>query len=231
MKLQKGLDDLIIKYSVGTAAALSESGESAVINGEEYPLLPWESERRFYEMKNTFETRLGNPCTFRVGYTAHRGTDLFALLRREIGVIEYVLSSDIKSIYAVRGGSAMNCIATAANGCICTLELAATLCAEDKEIDKHELMTDAGHTCDRVVDTQIPQESIYVYGESRAVYTDTDAELYGFSEREAAIVRNALALAKSPSAREHNRAKSAHIGSVVRACAESLETCLESEVK
>ena len=143
MKLQKGLDDLIIKYSVGTAAALSESGESTVINGEEYPLLPWESERRFYEMKNTFETRLGNPCTFRVGYTAHRGTDLFALLRREIGVIEYVLSSDIKSIYAVRGGSAMNCIATAANGCICTLELAATLCAEDKEIDKHELMTDA----------------------------------------------------------------------------------------
>lgn len=231
MNLQKGLDDLLTKYSVGTGAALSENGEGVVIDGAEYPLLPWESERRFFEMKNTFATRLGNACTFRVGYTAHKGTDLFALLRREIGVIEYVLSSDIKSIYAIRGGNAMNCIATAGNGCICTLELAATLCTDEKEIDKHELMTDAGHTCDRVVDTQIPQESIYVYGANRAVYTDTDAELYGMSEREAAIVRNAFSLAKCACTRESNRARSAHLDAVVKACAESLETGLESEVE
>ena len=159
--MQKGLNLLIDKYSVDKKAVLNADGKTVVINGKEIPLLPWESERRIIELRNlVVNGRLGNMCTYRIGHTAKKGTDLFDLLAREVGILEFTVNSIAKEIFAIAGKNTMNCIVETENGCVCTIELGATLEEGQKEIDKHEIITDNGVGCDRVVDTQMPQDSI-----------------------------------------------------------------------
>ena len=116
----------------------------------------------------------------------------------------------------------MNCILETENGCVCTLELAATLEEGAKHIDKHEIITDGGVACDRVVDTQVPQSSVYVFGKCGATYTDTDAELYAHSECEINRIRNAFMLAKTPAARAEYKLKEKHLDAVLDAARASL---------
>ncbi len=223
--MQKGLNYLLKKYSVSAEATLSENGKTVTVNGDAIPVLPWESERRMIELRNlVVQKRVGNMCTYRIGHTTTRGGDLFSLLEREIGVLEFTVDSRVKEIFAIAGQSTMNCIAETENGCVCTIELGATLENGQSDIDKHEIITDNGVACDRVVDTQIPQNSIYVFGKSGTLYTDTDAELYGYAEIEINTIRNAFALAKDEALREAAKEKHAHISKVVDAAKESLRT-------
>ena len=225
IKMQKGLNYLLEKYSVEKEAILSPDGKSANISGVSIPVLPWESERRFIELRGLVMTgRLGNMCTYRIGHTAEKGKDLFELLAREIGILEFTVNSEVKEIFAIAGNNTMNCIAETENGCVCTIELGATLEAGEGDIDKHEIITDAGVACDRVVDTQMPQKSIYVYGKKNQVFVDTDAELYGYSEGEINTIRNAFLLAKSEEACKENAVKWAHITKVTEAAAHYLKT-------
>ena len=223
--MQKGLDLLLNKYSVPAKATLSVDGKTVEIDGKEIPVLPWESERRFIELRNLVLTgRLGNMCTYRIGHTSKKGADLFTLLAREVGILEFTVNSKAKEIFAIAGGNAMNCIVETENGCVCTIELGATLEDGQKDVDKHEIITDNGVACDRVVDTQMPQESIYVFGKKESVYCDTDAELYGYSEIEINTIRNAFALCKSAELRAANAEKWAHIQKVAEAAKTSLAT-------
>lgn len=221
--MQKGLDLLLSKYSVEEKAYFSSSGKTVNIANKIYPVLPYESERRFIEMRNlVLNGRLGNMCTYRIGHTSKKGSDLFEMLKREIGILEFTVNSTVKEIFAISSGNAMNCIAETENGCVCTIELGATLEEGQKDVDKHEIITDNGVACDRVVDTQNPQESIYVYGKNELTFTDTDAELYGYSEIEINTIRNAFAIAKSKAQREANAVKEEHIEKVVEAAKLSL---------
>lgn len=223
--MQKGLNLLLDKYSVSTEAVLSADGREVMVNGVHVPVLSWESERRFIELRNLVVLgRLGNMCTYRIGHTAKKGTDLFALLAREIGILEFTVNSVAKEIFAISGKNTMNCIVETENGCICTIELGATLEEGQREIDKHEIITDNGVGCDRVVDTQMPQESIYVFGKEKHAFMDTDAELYGYSEAEINVIRNAFAVAKSDDTKKTNAEKWAHIQNVVSAAKTSLAT-------
>lgn len=223
--MQKGLNYLLEKYSVSADAKLADNGKTLTIDGEVIPTLPWESERRFIELRNLVTLgRVGNMCTYRIGHTSKKGTDLFAMLAREIGILEFTVNSTVTEIFAIAGVNTMNCIAETANGCVCTIELGATLEADAADIDKHEIITDNGVACDRVVDTQIPQNSIYVFGKKDLVYCDTDAELYGYSEIEINTIRNAFALAKNEQARAAVKEKFAHIEAVVEAAKKSLDT-------
>lgn len=223
--MQRGLDYLQEKYSVGESAVLSGDGALVKIGGEDYPLLPWEAERRIIELRNLVVThRVGNMCTYRIGHTTTRGADLYDLLAREIGILEFTTNSTVIEIFAITGHSTMNCIAETDNGCVCTIELAATLPSGEADIDKHEIITDNGVACDRVVDTQVPQSSIYVFGKDAARYQDTDAELYGYTEGEINRIRYAHLLAKSPEARAAAREKYEHIVEVVNAARLSADT-------
>ena len=223
--MQKGLNYLLDKYSVSVDAKLSNDGKVLAVNGESIPTLPWESERRFVELRNlVILGRVGNMCTYRIGHTARKGSDLFDLLAREVGILEFTVDSRVKEIFAICGTNTMNCIAETENGCVCTIELGATLNEDTADIDKHEIITDNGVACDRVVDTQVPQSSIYVFGKNDAVYCDTDAELYGYSEIEINTIRNAFALSKSEEARSLAKEKYAHIQAVVEAAKRSLST-------
>ena len=223
--MQKGLDLLLNKYSVKSVAELSKDGKNVKIDGEIIPVLPWESERRFIELRNLVVTgRLGNMCTYRIGHTAKKGTDLMEVLAREIGIVEFTVNSTVKEIFAIAGKNTMNCIVETENGCVCTIELGATLDGEQNDIDKHEIITDNGVGCDRVVDTQMPQQSIYLFGEKKTAFTDTDAELFGYEEIQINTIRNAFALAKSAELRKDNQAKWAHIEKVIESAKVSLET-------
>lgn len=221
--MQKGLNLLLEKYSVSAKAVLSADGKTVEIDGEKIPVLPWESERRFIELRNlVLSGRLGNMCTYRIGRTSKKGTSLTEMLVREIGILEFTVDSTVKEIFAIAGKNSMNCIAETANGCVCTIELGATLEKGQKDVDKHEIITDNGVACDRVVDTQTPQASVYVFGKNEQTYTDTDAELYGYSEAEINTIRNAFAAARSADVRKANAAKLAHIQKVEDACKKSL---------
>ena len=223
--MQKGLDLLLNKYSVSAKAVLSADGKTVVIDGKEVPVLPWESERRIIELRNLVVTgRLGNMCTYRIGHTAKKGTDLFEMLAREVGILEFTVNSTAKEVFAIAGKNTMNCIVETENGCVCTIELGATLDEGQRDIDKHEIITDNGVGCDRVVDTQMPQESIYVYGKNKQAFMDTDSELYGYAEIQINTIRNAFAAAKNVAVQEANVAKWAHIQKVVAAAKASLAT-------
>lgn len=221
--MQKGLNYLLKKYSVDSEAQISADGKRVTVSGEDIGLLPFESERRFVELRGLVTGgRVGNMCTYRIGHTAPKGTDLMALLYREAGIVEFTVDSKIKEVFAIAGGSAMNCILETENGCVCTVELAATLEEGARHIDKHEIITDSGVACDRVVDTQVPQSSVYVFGKESVSYTDTDAELYGYSECEINRIRNAFMLAKLPEKRAEYKAKEKHLLAVVEAAKRSL---------
>ena len=222
--MQKGLDLLLTKYSAPDKATFKEDG-FVEICGEKYPTLPWESERRFIELRNLVLTgRLGNMCTYRIGHTSSKGANLYNLLFREIGILEFTVNSPVKEIFAIGGSNTMNCIAETENGCVCTIELGATLKNGEADVDKHEIITDSGVACDRVVDTQVPQSSIYVYGKNEATYLDTDAELYGYTENEINTIRNAFLLASKKEMREAAADKYEHIAKVVAAAQKSIET-------
>lgn len=223
--MQNGLELLLNKYSVSAKAVLSAEGKTVAIDEKEVPVLSWESERRIIELRNLVVTgRLGNMCTYRIGHTAKKGTDLFELLAREVGILEFTVNSTAKEIFAIAGKNTMNCIVETENGCVCTIELGATLEAGQKDIDKHEIITDNGVACDRVVDTQMPQDSIYVFGKNKQAFMDTDAELYGYSETEINTIRNAFSAAKNMDVQTANAAKWAHIQKVIAAAKVSLAT-------
>ena len=223
--MQKGLNLLLEKYSVANTAVLSADGKTVAINGKNVPVLPWESERRIIELRNLVVTgRMGNMCTYRIGRTTKKGTDLFEMFAREVGILEFTVNSVAKEIFAIAGKNTMNCIVETENGCVCTIELGATLEEGQRDIDKHEIITDSGVACDRVVDTQVPQESIYVYGKNKQAFMDTDAELFGYEEIQINTIRNAFAVAKSEELCKANTAKWAHIQKVVEGAKKSLAT-------
>ncbi len=223
--MQKGLSLLLEKYSVARNAVIAEDGKSVTIEGKAYPLMPYVCDRRFMELRGlVLAGRLGNMCTCRIGHTATVGTDLFELLAREIGILEYTVNATVTEIFAIAGAGAMNCIAETDNGCVATIELGATLQAGEASIDKHEIITDNGVALDRAVDTQVPQSSIYVFGQSPATFRDVDTELYGYTEDEIFAIRHAFFLAQSPAECEASIKKAAHIAAVVAAAKESLDT-------
>ena len=75
-------------------------------------------------------------------------------------------------------------------------------------MDRHEIIARRGVASDRVVDTQVPQASIYKFtaeGEER--FTDTDTELFGFELEEILLIRAAFAvLSDKKLAKEWNKA-------------------------
>lgn len=228
--MQKGLDYLIQKYSVDAKAVINGVC-TANIDGLDYPILSWESERRFIELKNLVKNRLGNMSTYRIGCTDKKSKDIFDLLAREIGILEFTLDSKIIEIFAISGENTLNCIAETENGCICTIELATTLSDNDTPVDKHEIITDKGVACDRVVDTQVPQESIYVFGDKKITYTDTDAELFGYTDREISTIRKVFSLSKDKNERNESIIKMSHINKVVESAKKSLATLENVEIK
>lgn len=196
-KLQEKLDFLLEKYSVDVKAVLKDE-KTIIVNGKEIPTLPHRSERRFLELKNIINNgTLVGISVMRVARIVEKGSDIYTELYRELDICEYILQRKIKSIMVMDNDNVLNAIATTEDGVVCTIEISATLQKGEAAKDKHEIISQRGIACDVVVDAQIKQDSIYVYGSETKKYTDVDFELYGLSIEEIAVIRAAFAVVQN----------------------------------
>ena len=201
-KLQEKLDFLIEKYSVDAKTEL-KSDKEVVIDGKNIPLLPHRNERRFIELKNIVNNgTLVGISVMRVARIVEKGKDIYDELYREFDICQYVLQRKIKSVTVMQNDNVLNAIATTEDGIVCTIEVSATLKNGEISKDKHEIISQRGIACDVVVDAQLKQDSIYIFGENNAKYTDVDFEIFGLSIEETAIVRNAFSVAQNKNADE-----------------------------
>lgn len=201
-KLKERLDFLLDKYSVETKAELKDD-RTVVIDGKDVPFLSALYERRFIELKNIVNNgTLVGISVMRIARTVAKGADIYDELYREFGICQYVLNRKIASVAVMENENVLNAIARTEDGVVCTFEISATLSANDEPKDKHEIISQRGIACDIVVDAQLKQDSIYVFGEESQKYTDVDFELYGLSIGEASIVRGAFSVARNKNADE-----------------------------
>ncbi len=170
------------------------------------PLLPWRSERRFQELRNLVQNQTITPvlmCRFAC-ITDGSALPLDALLYREFDLAEWLAGAPLASIYAsIDGQLAANAVVRLANGVVCSVEVATTLPSGTPMQDRHEIIARRGVASDRVVDTQVPQSSVYVWSDNEtAQFTDTDAELPGLNSDSVALVRAACDALKRPESRQ-----------------------------
>lgn len=222
--LNEGISFLLDKYAVDKKVEV-ESLESVVIEGERHALLPWRWERRIVELKNLAQGtaasgKLEGISVMRVAHIDKKTSDLWSVLRRELDICEFVIGSEAAEIFAIQNlEKAMNVIMKLKNGVVCTIELATTLSEDAKVIDKHEIIAQKGVACDRVVDTQVPQSSIYLFtDDEKAEFQDVDAELYGLSIDEIAVVRQSFDMAANA---YHLDSQAAHLDCLIAAAQQS----------
>ncbi len=196
-KLQEKLDFLAEKYELKCRPQLKDC-RTVIIDGAEYPLFPHRSERRFIELKNIAGNgTLKGISVMRVQRITQKDADVYSELKREADICRFVLQSEIKTVTVMQNGNVLNAVLRTDDGIVITIEISATLRCGTEPKDKHEIISERGIACDIVVDAQIKQDSVYIYGENEEKFTDVDFELYGLSIDEIATVRSAAALAQS----------------------------------
>lgn len=196
-ELQNKLDFLLEKYAIEKKAVLKDR-KTVIINGEELPLFAHRYERRIIELeKLANDGTLFGISVMRTARIVERGSDVFDELYRELDICQYVLRRKIKTITVMQNESVLNTIAVTDDGIVCTIEVSATLTKGEPSKDKHEIISQRGIACDIVVDAQLKQDSIYVFGNENKKYTDVDFEIFGLLIDDTAVVRAAFALAQS----------------------------------
>lgn len=211
-RLQAALAGLAEKYSVPvpTGWTLRRGPEDAPgqgillpgcvicerpVAGEVVPLLPWRSQRRFTELKRLIEEEVVAPVLMTRFSCQTDGVSLglAGVLYREFDLAEWLLGARIETVAASIQGEAANVIARLANGVVCGIEASAMLPPGTAMLDRHELIARRGVASDRVVDTQVPQQSVYLFTpQGTQAYTDCDAELFEWAADDVALVRAAL---------------------------------------
>jgi hypothetical protein len=192
-KMNKGLDFLIGKYG-------AKKGEITIRGGHCYvgatPLLPGRMERKVVELKKMTENgTLEGVSTLRFAAFAPKGSDMEAMLAKELDLAAYLGAADVVRVMAVAGGSAVNVLAKLANDVNVSVEIGAGLPKGEAGYDRHEIIARRGVACDQTVDTHTPHASIRCWGaKGAAEYTDVDTELFGLSYDEVWNVRAAFAL-------------------------------------
>lgn len=163
-------------------------------------LLPHRVERRIIELKKMIDSgTLEDVSTLRFAKFTPGGS-LKKIIAAELDLAEYLADSPIVRIFASGDGSNVcNCIVRFANGVSASIECGVNLPGNVKVVDRHEIIARRGVGCDRGVDTQIPQHSIYLWNdEGKQEYTDVDTELFGLPDEVIWNVRAACALLKEP---------------------------------
>ncbi len=218
--LQEKLNFLLEKYDISKKVTL-KTDKMAVIDGVVVPLLAHRNLRRFVELRNIVcGGTLVGVSVMRVARIMEKGSDIYEALGRELDICRFVLGRELESIMVMENGDVLNAIATAEGGVVCTLEIAATLCKGEEPKDKHEIISQRGIACDVVVDAQLKQDSIYIFGEENQKFTDVDFELYGLDAEKVAVVRAAFDAARLGDA-EMRIAENAKINALVAAAKRS----------
>jgi len=215
--MEKALTGLLEKYHVKPSLPFhlqmsGKVGELDMLSGYSFaepelqenqvPLLTWRVKRKFIELKKIVEESvIEDVCLFRFCCIGNKEKwSLFSLLYREMDLFEFIGNGKIISVQGViSGNEAGNLILRLDNNALCSIEVSTQLPSGMPMIDRHEIIARRGVASDVVVDTQIPQSSIYSYtqqGEKR--YTDVDMELYGFDDTRIDHIRSAFQVLKQP---------------------------------
>ena len=192
-KMNRGLDFLRGKYG-------AKKGEITIKDGHCFvgatPLLPGRMERKIVELKKMTENgTLEGVSTLRFAAFAPNGTDMVAMLAKELDLAAYLGASDVVRVMAVANGAAINVLAKLANDVNVSVEIGAGLPRGEAGYDRHEIIAKRGVACDQTVDTHTKHESIRCWGDDgMQEFTDVDTELFGLSYDEIWNVRAAFAL-------------------------------------
>jgi len=184
----------------------------------------------FYRTESVVRVRhAGDVSTLRFCYFSGE-FPLEALVYRELDLCEWLGDAPIRSLFSVANGkAASNTLLKLSNGVSCSIECSSKLTPGMEPIDRHEIIARRGVASDRVVDTQIPQASIYLYNDSNGKrFTDTDAELFGLSAGEISLVREAFEALKDPKGAAWRKARHRYLS---RLLASTLESSRELKPK
>lgn len=251
--LTKRLTALAARYAVEIPSdwVLETTHKAGYLAGSDaQALLPWRFERRFVELRNlVMEPTVENVvmCRFSCTTTPEQ-MSLPEILYREFDLCEFLTGRVIVGVYATIAKSSdgtpspdgepesqfANVLVRLDNGVVCSVEAGTTLQkgGEKSIIDRHELIGRRGVASDRVVDTHVPQESVYVFTDGKThVYTDTDSELFGLNNDHVNLIRAAFDLAKSPQNKANVDAQHKRLMSFVDAAFESEKQKLYIDVQ
>lgn len=192
-RMNKGLDFLRDKYGAGKGRITLKDGHCYV---GKTPLLPGRMERKIIELKKMTENgTLEGVSTLRFASFASKGTDMKAMLAKELDLAALLGAADVTRVMAVANGDAINVLAKLANDVNVSVEIGAGLPKGEMPYDRHEIIARRGVACDQTVDTHTPHVSIRCWDKSGANdYTDVDTELFGMTYEEIWNVRAAFAL-------------------------------------
>lgn len=166
------------------------------------PLLTWRLKRKFIELKKIVQDAvIENVRMFRFSSMGSKDKWEWSwLLYREMDLCEFIGDGKIVSLQAViSDNQAGNVILRLDNNILCSIEISTQMPSGSDLVDRHEIIAQRGVASDLVVDTMIPQNSIYTYtekGEQR--YRDVDEELFGFDEPQIDHIRSAFQVLKQP---------------------------------
>lgn len=219
--------DDVLALVPGESLAEAELPDGAV------PLLAWRHQRRFVELKNLIHEKTISPllmCRFAC-LTDGQQLPLESILYREFDLIEWLSGAPIVGIYASMAANqngpdpvfkAANAIVGLADGVIGSVEVSTTLPNGAAMQDRHEMIARRGVTSDRVVDTQVPQSSVYTWTDAgHAQYTDVDAELFGLDAEHVSVVRAAFEVLCRPELAAGLRSEHARLQKLVELAYES----------
>lgn len=192
-KMNKALDFLRAKYGARAGVIEVRDGHCFVVAT---PLLPWRMERKIAELKKmTGNGTLEGVSTLRFASFAPKGTDMKAMLAKELDIAAYLGGSDVVRVMAAANGAAINVLAKLANDVNVSVEIGAGLPRGEAAYDRHEIIARRGVASDQAVDTHTPHPSIRLWGaDGVGDFTDVDTELFGLSYEEVWNVRAAFAL-------------------------------------
>ena len=191
--MNKALGFLRCKYGAGNGEIVARDGHCFVGTT---PLLPGRMERKIVELKKMTENgTLEGVSTLRFASFAPKGTDIKAMLAKELDLAAYLGAADIVRVMAAANGPAINVLAKLANDVNVSVEIGAGLPKGAAPYDRHEIIAGRGVACDQTVDTHTPHSSIRCWGAGGVEdFTDVDTELFGLSYEEVWNVRAAFAL-------------------------------------
>ena len=192
-KMNRGLDFLREKYGAAKGGVTMTGGHCFV---GKTPLIPGRMERKIVELKKMTENgTLEGVSTLRFASFGPKGSDLEAMLAKELDLAAYLGAADVVRVMAVANDNAINVLAKLANDVNVSVEVGAGLPKGALGYDRHEIIAKRGVACDQTVDTHTPHASIRCWdGDGAVEYTDVDTELFGLTYGEVWNVRAAFAL-------------------------------------
>jgi hypothetical protein len=186
---------------------------------EQRMLFPWRVERRLVELRNLrMNGTLGALSTIRLASFCAKGSvPLPSLLYRLLDLAEWLGGERAVHGFAVGGASdCANAILRLESGALVSIEASCGLPEGSPPMDRHELISRRGVASDRVVDTQVPQASVYRFDQDgRQAETDVDAELFGLSPEQVWLVRAGFETLRDPERTAQWRSRHAELNRMV----------------